>query len=153
MEHIGFYFADIGRLMRKRFDGAAKVSGVTGSQWRVLLLLHRKPGMNQGQIAEHLEVEPITTCRMIDRMEQAGLVERRRDPLDRRARLIFLTDAAAPLLEGLRNRGEMVASHSLRGFSDDDREQLLRLLDRVRNNLACEDPSENVGQEEETIHG
>ncbi|MDX3908952.1 MAG: MarR family transcriptional regulator [Sphingobium sp.] len=139
--------------MRKRFDGAAKALGVTGSQWRVLLLLNRSPGLNQGQIAEQLEVEPITTCRMIDRMEQAGLVERRRDPLDRRARLIFLTDAAAPLLGGLRDMGETVASHSLRGFSDADREQLMILLDRVRNNLASDDLGDSPRQQVETVHG
>ncbi|CAH0352290.1 Transcriptional regulator SlyA [Sphingobium sp. CECT 9361] len=134
-EHLGFYVNDIGRLMRKRFDGAAKQLGVTGSQWRVLFMLHRTPGINQGQIAERLEVEPITTCRMIDRLEQAGLVERRRDPTDRRAWQIFLTDAADPLLTQLGLVAEDMRSQSLQGFSIREVEQLQEMLDRLRNNL------------------
>lgn len=134
-EHLGFYVNDIGRLMRKRFDGAAKQLGVTGSQWRVLFMLHRTPGINQGQIAERLEVEPITTCRMIDRLEQAGLVERRRDPTDRRAWQIFLTDAADPLLTQLGLVAEDMRSQSLQGFSFREVEQLQEMLDRLRNNL------------------
>ncbi|CAN5115645.1 MarR family transcriptional regulator [soil metagenome] len=134
-EHLGFYVNDIGRLMRKRFDGAAKQLGVTGSQWRVLFMLHRTPGINQGQIAERLEVEPITTCRMIDRLEQAGLVERRRDPTDRRAWQIFLTDAADPLLTQLGLVAEEMRSQSLQGFSIREVEQLQEMLDRLRNNL------------------
>lgn len=134
-EHIGFYINDIGRLMRKRFDGAAKRLGVTGSQWRVLFMLHRTPGINQGQIAERLEVEPITTCRMIDRLEQAGLVKRLRDPSDRRAWQIFLTDAADPLLEDLSSVAEDVQSQSLQGFAHHEIEQLQGMLGRLRNNL------------------
>lgn len=134
-EHIGFYVSDIGRLMRKRFDVAAKELGVTGSQWRVLFMLHRTPGINQGQIAERLEVEPITTCRMIDRLEQAGLVERRRDPSDRRAWQIFLTDEADPLLSQLGFVAEDMRAQSLQGFAPDEVEQLQSMLDRLRNNL------------------
>ena len=134
-EHLGFYLGDIGRLMRKHFDEAARDLGVTGAQWRVLINLHRAPGLNQGQIAERLEVEPITTCRMIDRLEQAGLVERRRDPADRRAWQIHLTNAAKPLLDDLGTVAEALTERGLRGFSDAETAQLRHMLERLRNNL------------------
>lgn len=134
-EHLGFYISDIGRLMRKHFDAAAKDIGVTGPQWRVLFNVHRTPGINQGQLAERLEVEPITTCRMVDRLEQAGLVERRRDPADRRAWQIYLTDAAVPLVARLRDIAEIKLMEAVAGFSDSDTAQLTELLKKVRANL------------------
>lgn len=135
-EHIGFLLSDISRLMRKRFDLAARSIGVTGPQWRLLFVLEREPGQNQGQIAERMEVEPITTCRMIDRLEQAGLVERRRDPADRRAWQIFNTPAATPLLDRLRLVGDELSTQSLTGLSAKDADRLRDLLARVRANVA-----------------
>ncbi|RVT40888.1 MarR family winged helix-turn-helix transcriptional regulator [Sphingobium algorifonticola] len=134
-DHLGFYLSDIARLMRKHFDEAARDMGVTGAQWRVLFTLVRMPGINQGQIAERLEVEPITTCRMIDRLEQAGLVERRRDPADRRVWQIHLTAAAQPLLAELEAIADRMTAHSLRGFSPVETTQLRDMLDRLRTNL------------------
>lgn len=134
-DHLGFYLNDIGRLMRKHFDVASRDLGVTGAQWRVLFMLLRVPGINQGQIAERLEVEPITTCRMIDRLEQAGLVERRRDPADRRAWQIHLTDAAQPLLVQLEAVADAMTERAMRGFSDTEATQLREMLGRLRANL------------------
>lgn len=134
-DHIGFALSDISRLMRKRFDLAARSIGVTGTQWRVLFLLERMPGLNQGQIAERLDVEPITTCRMIDRLEQAGLVERRRDPTDRRAWQIFSTGKGGPLLDQLRVIADDLSSQALTGLSPGEVETLHSLLARVRTNF------------------
>ena len=78
-ESLGFLLSDVSRLLRRRFDERARTSGASVAQWRVLKILARSPGLNQGQLAEALEVEPITACRMIDRLEEAGFVERRRD--------------------------------------------------------------------------
>src|SRR4051812_43636125 len=75
---LGFLMSDVSRLMRRRFDERARKSGATGPQWRTLKILERHEGLNQGQLAELLEVEPITCCRMIDRLEESGFVERRR---------------------------------------------------------------------------
>src|SRR3546814_16979476 len=88
--------------MRRRFDEMSRDTGITSPQWRVLVSVHCNPGINQGTLADMLVVEPITTCRMVDRLEQAGLVERRHDPNDRRAWRIFFPDAAMPLIEGIR---------------------------------------------------
>jgi DNA-binding MarR family transcriptional regulator len=134
-EHIGFLLADASRIMRKRFDVVAKNVGVTGPQWRVLANVARTPGINQGQLSDRLEVEPITTCRMIDRLEQAGLVERRRDPMDRRAWQIFNTAAATPLIETLREVADEVLASATSGFTDDERDQFRTLMSRMRINL------------------
>ncbi|MGJ3629365.1 MarR family winged helix-turn-helix transcriptional regulator [Sphingomonas sp. MMS24-JH45] len=99
---LGFLIADVSRHMRRRFDQDARRVGATGAQWKTLLVVSRHEGINQGGLAELLKVEPITLCRMIDRLEDLGLVERRRDPADRRAWQIFLTDAATPVLDRLR---------------------------------------------------
>ena len=82
-DSIGFLISDVSRLLRRRFDERARLIGVTRPQWRALTALSRQEGMQQGALAELLEVEPITLCRMVDRLEEAGLVERRRDPADR----------------------------------------------------------------------
>ena len=82
---FGFLLHDIARLMRKRFDARARESGLTRAQWQVLAFLRVREGVNQAALAEALDLEPITVGRLIDRMEEAGWVERRPDAGDRRA--------------------------------------------------------------------
>src|SRR3546814_4977863 len=84
--------SDLSRLLRRSFDERTRVIGITGAQWRLLFTVSRNEGQNQGATAELLAVEPITLCRMIDRMEDAGMVERRPDPNARRASWLYLTD-------------------------------------------------------------
>jgi DNA-binding MarR family transcriptional regulator len=145
-DHFGFLAGDVARLMRKRLDAVSRGSGVTGAQWRVLLHVLRSPGVNQGTLAERLEVEPITTCRMIDRLEQAGMIERRHDPADRRAWALHLTDAAAPLIDEMRVIGNGIIEDALHGLSLAEREQLSALLGRVRDNLAGAGSAPTEGQ-------
>jgi DNA-binding MarR family transcriptional regulator len=139
-EQFGFYISDIGRMMRKHFDAATKDIGVTRSQWRVLLTIHRNPGINQGQLADRLEVEPITTCRMVDRLEQAGLVERRRDPSDRRAWQIILTDEALPIIDRIQEIADVKLAEAVTGFTPEEIATLTAMLGRLRDNL-LEDPA------------
>ncbi|MCX8476697.1 MAG: MarR family transcriptional regulator [Sphingomonas sp.] len=134
-ENIGFLLADVARSMRRRFDERARKSGATGTQWRTLKILERHEGLNQGQIAELLEVEPITCCRMIDRLEEAGLVERRRDPADRRAWRIFLTDKARPVLAELRDIADAMIETALQGLSAAERDALIASLNVIRSNV------------------
>src|ERR1700755_3539395 len=101
-DSLGFLISDVSRLMRRRFDERARQLGATRAQWRTLTMLSRNEGTNQGALAELLEVEPITLCRMIDRLEESGLVGRRRDPADRRAWQLFLTEKSTPMLADLR---------------------------------------------------
>ncbi|RYE53336.1 MAG: MarR family transcriptional regulator [Rhizobiaceae bacterium] len=143
MSHtIGFLISDVSRLMRKRFDERARLIGATRAQWKTLVTLSRNEGINQGGLADLLEVEPITLTRMIDRLEEAGYVERRRDPADRRAWRIHLTDAAKPVLEKLGTYADDLFELSLAGLDDRQRVALLAALDTIRSNLAPDFPKE-----------
>lgn len=148
MKHLTFYFSDIARLMRKRFD-AERADGLTGAQWRLLAAVVEEPGLNQGQLAERLEVEPITVCRLIDRMEQASLVERRADPTDRRARRLYPAGDAAAHLKRLEVHGTRLVDRMTRGLVDADRAHLAGLLAQIRDNLL----DDTLFGTQETHHG
>jgi DNA-binding MarR family transcriptional regulator len=134
-DSLGFLISDVSRLMRRRFDERARQVGATRAQWRTLTLLSRNEGLNQGALAELLEVEPITLCRMIDRLEESGLVERRRDPADRRAWQLFLTDKSKPMLDDLRIMAEDLFEQALIGMSLPARDALNESLTLIRANL------------------
>ncbi|HEX8486382.1 MAG TPA: MarR family transcriptional regulator [Sphingomonas sp.] len=144
---IGFLIGDVSRVMRRRFDERARAIGVTRPQWRALVTLSREEGVQQGALAERLEVEPITLCRMIDRLADAGLVERRRDPGDRRAWNIYLTDRSRPLLAKLRVVADEVFELALDGVDEHERTMLTATLERIRTNLSCPPDTR------ETAHG
>lgn len=135
---LGYLISDLARLMRKRFDEESRDLGVTNSQWRVIFNVFRQPGINQGSLAELMEVEPITTCRMVDRLETAGLVERRRDPNDRRAWQIHLTDAAMPLIDKLKERAAALNAVALAGLGERDQAELVRMLYVIRRNISSD---------------
>ncbi len=135
-DSLGFLLSDSARLLRRRFDQYARAIGVTRPQWQVLFALSRLEGTNQGSLAEHLEVEAITLCRMLDRLQEAGLVERRADPADRRAWRLFLTDKARPLLDSMREIGDRVVEEALAGLGAPARDALTQSLGRIRLNLA-----------------
>src|SRR5690348_3880242 len=133
---FGFLLHDIARLMRKRFDQRARCLGLTRAQWQVLAHLARHEGIKQAGLAEILEVEPITLGRLIDRMEEAGWVERRPHPSDRRARLLYLTAKAQPVFAKMRALGEAVKSEALAGLTQEEHERLVATLIAVRANLS-----------------
>jgi DNA-binding MarR family transcriptional regulator len=136
MENLGSIIADSARLMRRAFDARARAIGVTRPQWQVLTTLARHEGVNQGKLAEFLDVEPITVCRMVDRLQEAGLVERRSDIADRRSWNLYLTPRANDLLAQLRPLADLMIEEALEGIDLDERETLQRLLERLRVNLS-----------------
>ena len=136
MEMFGFEVAETAQAMRRAFDRRASVLGVTRAQWRVLVRLSLKGGVRQVELADALDIEPITLCRMIDRLEEGGLVERRRDEVDRRAWNIHLTEKARPLIADLRALGEALHGDALAGISEADQKIARDVLARVRANLA-----------------
>jgi DNA-binding MarR family transcriptional regulator len=138
MSHIGHLLADNSRLARRAFDERVRADGVTGPQARLLLILDRSPGENQGHYADLLDVEPITLCRMVDRLEDAGLVERRPDLNDRRARRLHLTAKSREKLTRLRERLDAMVEEILTGLSVAERDEFARLLTVVRTNLATQ---------------
>ena len=136
--------ADIARLARRAFDARARTIGVTRPQWQVLVVLNRHEGVNQGGLADLLDVEPITVCRMVDRLQEADLVERRPDPTDRRSWRLFLTPKAAELLAQLRPLVEQLEAEAFEGIGQAESEAVLATLGRLRNNLAPRATSKGV---------
>jgi DNA-binding MarR family transcriptional regulator len=136
MENFGFEVAETALAMRRDFDRRAAGLGVTRAQCRVLIRLAATSGARQVDLAEVLDVEPITLCRMIDRLEEAGLVERRRDGDDRRAWNIHLTEKARPLLDEVQTLAGHFHEDALMGISEEDRRRTLAVLAKVRTNLS-----------------
>jgi DNA-binding MarR family transcriptional regulator len=145
--HLGFLLHDAARLMRKRFDRRARAIGLSRAQWSVLAHLSRAEGIHQGGLAEILEVEPISLARMIDRLEAAGLVERRSDPGDRRLKRLFLLPPAEPLLERMRALGVELREEALAGLPPAERELLVDALLRMKGNLLGLEPSDDSADE------
>ena len=133
--NLGFLLHDVARLMRKRFEQNARELGLTRSQCQVLAHLARHDGIQQGALAEILEVEPITLTRILDRLEQAGLVERLAHPKDRRIRLLRLTEAAHPLLAEIFAIGALTRGEAMEGVADEDRDRLFDVLSQMKVNL------------------
>ena len=137
---IAVTVSSIARTMRTRFDARARSIGLTRAQWRVIVTIRLLEGATQSEVAAQLEIASVTAGRIIDRLEFAGLVERRADPVDRRANRLHLTQTAAPVLEALGHLGAEEESTILRGFSREEEETLARLLVRVAANLADTTP-------------
>jgi DNA-binding MarR family transcriptional regulator len=135
-DNIGTMLGQVSRLMRRSFDERARTIGVTRPQWQVLTLLKRHVGINQGGLADILEVEPITLGRMVDRLQEAELVERRADPADRRAWRLHLTPKADALIDQLRPHAEATFEGALIGVSQSERDSLMDILYRMSANLS-----------------
>ena len=134
-ENLFTKIGDLSRLARRSFDARARQIGVTRQQWQVLVTLRRHEGVNQGGLADLLDVEPISICRMVDRLQEADLVERRPDPADRRSWRLFLTAKAEVLLAQLRPLADEMEAQALDGINPAQRDDLCRLLDAIRLNL------------------
>jgi DNA-binding MarR family transcriptional regulator len=143
---IGLLVHDVSRLLRRRIDHQAQAIGLTSAQWRILASLFRAEKYNeepphQATLAEMMDMEPITLSRQIDRMEAAGMVERRPDPIDRRVKRLYLTEAARPLVDKFRTVAISCYDNVLNGVSDQEIELVVDILTRIRTNLV-----HNTGQ-------
>ena len=125
---LGFLLHDVARLLRKRFEQRARGLGLTRSQWQTLAYLNSNEGIHQGGLAEILEIEPITLVRILDKLEERGLIERRRHPTDRRIWLLFLRDEARPLIAQMRDIGDVTRGEALDGISEAERAAIVRIL-------------------------
>jgi len=133
---MGFLLHDVSRLLRKNFKRRGlKDMAFTQTHLRVLAHLSRNEGSNQAALADILEIQPITLTRLLDRLEEAGLVERRRDPDDRRAQRLFLTAAAAPIMDQLWKMVADMHDVALAGLSSAVREGIVKALKTMKKNL------------------
>lgn len=144
----GYRLADNSRQLRRLFDERVRGLGITGPQARLLLSLERHPNENQAFYAERLEIEPITLTRIVDRLEDAGWVERQADPADRRARILHLTEKSRGIVARLRDSAELMFEEVLDGLAPAEREVFAAMLERIAANLiAARQP------QPEALHG
>jgi len=144
---LGFLLHDVARHLRKRFEQRARQSGLglTRSQWQVLAHLAKNEGIQQSALADLLEIEPITLVRLLDKLQELGLVERRPHTTDRRIWLLFLKASAGPVLDAMRSVGDLTRAEALASVSDQDRDRLMQTLSTMRENLleACNQPNQD----------
>lgn len=136
METLPFEIAETAHALRKAFDRRSVGMGVTRAQWKVLFRLDRQPGLRQIELADMLDIEPITLSRIVDRLEEAELVERVADPADRRAWRLHVTARAQPLIAKLRSVADEMIAEAFAGIDPADIAITRAVLGRVREN-AC----------------
>jgi len=132
---VAFNINDVARLLKTYADQRARDFGMTRAQWAVLARVERSEGLKQCELADTLDLQPITLTRLIDRLCDGGLIERRPDPEDRRAKRLYLTPAARPVLDGLTRLGKDIMATVLAGIEPATAEQLLALLLTLKTNL------------------
>jgi MarR family transcriptional regulator for hemolysin len=132
---LAFAINDVARLLRTFADHEAAKFGMTRAKWAVLARLDRFEGLKQSELAEMLDLQPISLTRLLDGLAENGLIERRADPTDRRAKRLFLTPAARPLLERLTDLGEDLMATALAGLERSEIDALLARLSAVKENL------------------
>ena len=132
---FAFLLNDVARLLRTFADQQARQFGMTRAQWAVLVRLELAEGLKQSELAELLDLQPITLTRLVDRLCANGLIERRPDPADRRAKRLYLTAAARPLMDRLAELGGHMMETVLDGFDLATVEHMTGNLARTRDNL------------------
>lgn len=134
-ESIGYLIFDVSRLMKRRFEDAAKLHGFTLPQWRALAEISRGDGISQVALAAALDVDQMTISGIVNRLEKRGLIVREADPSDSRAKLARLTAEGETLVADAKNVGRAVYEHALAGLTATDRERLTAGLTLLRDNL------------------
>jgi MarR family transcriptional regulator, transcriptional regulator for hemolysin len=134
---FGFLLKDVSRLTSRNFERhlASEKLGLTLEQCKVLVYLERTQGVNQTQLCSISDIDPMALVRHLDKMEGDGLVERRPDPEDRRARRLFLTASALPLVKQIVEIADRARQDAFVSLDQPEQAQLLGLLERVRGNL------------------
>lgn len=133
-KEIGFLITDVKRLLRREY--LKSDLPITPMQARALAYVSRFEGIRQVALAEILEIQPITTARLIDQLSEDGLVERRQDPTDRRAYCLYLTEGACERLQDIRSVVEEVNQKALAGLSEEEIGQLMHILTTMHRNLS-----------------
>ncbi len=133
-----FYLHDVAHLLRIMVDKRARMHDMTRAQWLILLRLHHQPGMSQKELAELLEVEPITVARLVDRLEHRRMVERRADPHDRRIWRLHLLPDAAPLIGEIEAERDQIGRMIRQGISPEAMATVVEALKTMKATLCGE---------------
>jgi len=134
-QRLGFLMHDVSRLRRHVFDEFMKPLGVTRSQWWVLAHLSRHDGMIQSDLANVLELGKAALGGLVDRLENSGLIERRPDEIDRRAKRVYLSAKGTRLITEMRVKSNEMSERMLDGLSHKERHALADMLMLVKRNL------------------
>ena len=137
VRNFGFLVKDVSRLWARVFEQRAAQLGMSLTHCKVLVYVSRNEGATQARIAELSDTEPMTLVRVLDRMQRDGWIERRADPADRRAYRLYLKPASDPILAEIVRIAEKARAESLTGLSAEQREQMMEMLEHVRNNLVA----------------
>jgi DNA-binding MarR family transcriptional regulator len=133
------------RLLRNYIDHRAKTRGTTRAQWIVLFRLREQEGLSQVDLADVLELQPISLVRLLDRLVEHGLLERRHDPKDRRANRLFLTERGRQLVDELDSLRDAIATDVLRDVPDEAVETSLETLCEIKERIkGLSDPPGHV---------
>lgn len=133
-----FLLHDVARLLRVDADKRARAHDMTRAQWGILLWLERQPGISQKELAELLEVEPITVARLVDRLEARDMVERRPDPRDRRIWRLHLRPQAHPLLHDIHDQRAAMARLVTDGIDEEALDTMIETLLRMKATMTQE---------------
>lgn len=132
---MGFLITEVARLFRREFDARAKEIKLTRAQWLALVRIKRQEGISQHELADQMEIRPITLTRILDRLAAKGWVERRPHPTDRRVRTLYLTPKAQPHTDLLRRIGQDTRQKAFAGTAPEDLQRMKELLQIVKYNL------------------
>jgi len=138
---FGFLVQDVARLLKRHFERRARQTGLplTRRQAAVLLHVSRREGVSQAEIAALLDMEAISLVRMLDRLCEEGLVERRAHPTDRRVRTLWVTEAAEPVLARILEINAEIRAEAFAGMSAESRDALIDTLAAIKDNLGVEE--------------
>jgi len=138
---FGFLVHDISRLIKRRFERRARQMGllITRQQAAVVLNIAGNEGVSQAEVATWLGIEPIALVRMLDKLHEEGLVERRAHPTDRRVRTLWLTQAAGPVIERILAINETIRQEAFSHLPPKTRDALIEVLGQIKDNLAIKE--------------
>jgi MarR family transcriptional regulator for hemolysin len=147
--NIGALMHDVARLMRRRFERRTRQTGlsITRQQARALLSVARNEGLSQAAVATLLDIEPIALVRLLDRLHEEGLVERRLHPTDRRVRTLWLTPLGWTVVDRVLAINAQIREEACAGLNPAAREALLQTLDHLKSNLLMGEESETAAAE------
>jgi MarR family transcriptional regulator for hemolysin len=146
-----FTLGEVQRMVRAYADRQAARYGITRAQWAVLAKVERTEGLKQSELAEQMEMQPITLTRLIDKLCDNGWIERRGDENDRRVNRLYLRKAARPLLGKLAGLRSELTATALDGINPSDAHRLLDQLDRIKENVrkAIQHPANDTPRKEQ----
>jgi MarR family transcriptional regulator, transcriptional regulator for hemolysin len=136
LRNFGFLLKEVSRRYVNRFEVRAAEIPLNLAQAKALVRLEKNEGVSQARLAELAEVDPMTMVRILDRMEAEGLLERRPDPADRRARCLYLTTRARPILNEIWRLSEEIRAEIFAGVSKEERERFMGVLERLYANIS-----------------